>query len=74
MPEGGDASRIRRMSADLPPGGAKRPESTVRFVRTMRKVGYTGHVGVEILNAEIREWTLERAAKAAFDTSAPVMS
>ena len=44
------------------------------FVRTMRKVGYTGHVGVEILNAEIREWTLERAAKEAFDTSVPVMS
>jgi sugar phosphate isomerase/epimerase len=44
------------------------------FVRTLRKVGYTGHVGVEILNAEIREWTLERAAKAAFDTSVPVMS
>jgi sugar phosphate isomerase/epimerase len=44
------------------------------FVRTMRKVGYTGHVGVEILNAEIREWTLERAAKAAFDTSVPVMA
>ena len=44
------------------------------FVRTMRKVGYTGHVGVEILNAEIREWTLERAAKEAFDTSLPVMS
>ncbi len=44
------------------------------FVRTMRKVGYTGHVGVEILNAEIREWTLERAAKEAFDTSLPAMS
>jgi len=44
------------------------------FVRTMRKVGYTGHIGVEILNAEVREWTLERAAKTAFDTSVPVMS
>lgn len=44
------------------------------FVSTMRKLGYTDHVGVEILNAELREWTLERVAKAAFDTSVPVMS
>ncbi len=44
------------------------------FVRTMRQLGYKDHIGVEILNAEIREWTLERAAKAAFDTSVPVMS
>ncbi len=44
------------------------------FVRTMRKVGYQGHIGVEVLNAELREWPLERAARAAFDTSLPLVS
>jgi sugar phosphate isomerase/epimerase len=43
------------------------------FVRTMHKVGYTGPFGVEVLNAEIREWTLDKAAKSAFDSSMQVM-
>jgi sugar phosphate isomerase/epimerase len=43
------------------------------FMRTMRKVGYAGPVGVEVLNAEIREWPLDKAARSAFDSSMQVM-
>jgi len=44
------------------------------FVQTLKKIGYQGPIGVEVLNAELREWTLERAAVTAYNTSLPVLS
>ncbi len=44
------------------------------FARTMRKIGYTDHIGVEVLNAELREQSLQQAAESAFSTSKQALS
>lgn len=42
------------------------------FIQCMDKIGYDGPYGIEVLNAEIREWPLDKIMKRTFDTTLAV--
>lgn len=39
------------------------------FIQCMDRIGYDGPYGVEVLNAEIREWPLDKIMKRSYDTT-----
>lgn len=44
------------------------------FIDALTQVGYDGPYGIEVLNAEIRQWPLDKIATQAFDTTTAVFS